>query len=479
MRKGTRRASTMARSSSPLPLAALFCLIASSLIHASPATTSRLGDSNKVDSQSLSPVLGAPVLIATESIRYMGKVDEVSHLRHRQLPATNAPQTDQNEVSSQLAGGTKVAGPDVFPYFVSVGANHTKLMCAATLVAADLVITAARCRRAFKPGRKLIVGEYNLYTVTPGQSVEATVVNRSIYPTYNGDYHYNDLMMLKIDPPVTTIQPVEINIDPSLPVEGEPLFMMGLGRSSTFGNLSNVLQQAMVFQISYDTCVKYFPNVTSNEHMCVGSSAMPCYGDMGGPLLTNNPLGQKILVGVASYGSTSCIQGISVYTTMSSYVPWLQETTCSMSAAPPANMVCNGTYVLPQRKHRKRTLSPTMSPSLTLTQTPTLFFDKTTPSPSSAETSSPTSNVAPNYLHKCETRKADVDTCMVSKLTSVTAQQCNTCMNSTAPLWTPTRSCTSSTIHQTVCNSAKNCGCGDCARVWRRFLKCVTKCHKC
>ena len=145
MLKRTWRASTMPQSSSPKHLIALFCLIANSLIHASPVAISRLRDSNDVDRQSLSPGLGAPALIATESIRYMDKVDEISHLRHRQLPATNAPKTDQNEASSQLAGGTKVAGPVIFPYFVSVGANHTKLMCGATLVAPDLVITAARC----------------------------------------------------------------------------------------------------------------------------------------------------------------------------------------------------------------------------------------------------------------------------------------------------------------------------------------------
>jgi len=64
--------------------------------------------------------------------------------------------------------------------------------------------------------------------------------------------------------------------------------------------------------------------ITSNR-ICAGSStADTCSGDSGGPL-TIEYNGRPTQIGVVSYGLTNC-SGVGVYTCVTSYVDWIENT---------------------------------------------------------------------------------------------------------------------------------------------------------
>ena len=71
-------------------------------------------------------------------------------------------------------------------------------------------------------------------------------MEKSAHPDYISSTVENDFLLLHLDAPVTTVQPIELNDDSTVPTAGQDLTVIGLGTTSEGGNLASVLQEVTV-----------------------------------------------------------------------------------------------------------------------------------------------------------------------------------------------------------------------------------------
>jgi len=254
-----------------------------------------------------------------------------------------AARNSTNAEPEIIDGSTATIGE--YPFFTSI-IGSSGWLCGASLVATDFVLTAGHCADAFKKGA--IIGAYHTAKMTTG-SVKVKVVEQILYPGWKSASH-NDVLLLKISPAVTSIKPIQMNLDATLPASGESFEVIGFGQTANKGPAAKVLLQAQVTEVPYASCYKYFGGgIVATQHICV-ENASPyrgtCYGDSGGPLVglgSGSTAGTNITYGVLSFGGNSCTKGPSVYTRLSGYTSFLQTNICQYSVSPPSYLSCGGT----------------------------------------------------------------------------------------------------------------------------------------
>lgn len=140
-----------------------------------------------------------------------------------------------------------------------------------------------------------------------------------IHPQYDNVALHHDLAILKITPiHVSTF--IEILREP-LPID-TPVVVRGWGMQRD-GKLSISLRDVHVKIQTPESCsYKYGPDFVQQLQVCAGDTISDfCVGDSGGPLIYKD----KFLVGIVSYTGQQCADGKpSVYTKLSSYIPWIQ-----------------------------------------------------------------------------------------------------------------------------------------------------------
>jgi secreted trypsin-like serine protease len=240
------------------------------------------------------------------------------------------------------------------------------LLCGASLIHSDMILTAAHCHGAFNYGAML----FNpfLDSLSWYQTVDKQVVHPDYYN--NLEVINNDIMVMRLSEPVPDIVPVRLNNDPDFPVPGRDIAeATGVGVTDyEKGTVSTDLQVGYVAPISNLECSQRgnFVNVAiSSDVMCVDpvSDDSVCSGDSGGPLtvslvtaleqqnspggdVENGDLVTAIQVGVISFG-TDC-QADDVPDGMarvSYFYDWIQEQICRHSRSPPSDCpsLSNGT----------------------------------------------------------------------------------------------------------------------------------------
>lgn len=115
---------------------------------------------------------------------------------------------------------------------------------------------------------------------------------------------------------------------------GQQAVAFGFGQTET-GDSSDVLLKVNLLVISNEECRQTYGE-THNQPMKLCArwinreGESPCVGDSGGPL-TAEVNGQRMVVGVVSSGGyTACDTGEeSVYTRVSEYKDWIDETIAS------------------------------------------------------------------------------------------------------------------------------------------------------
>lgn len=149
----------------------------------------------------------------------------------------------------------------------------------------------------------------------------------------------NDLALLLLDQPVTTITPLGLLQNPGdLPV-GEAVRVAGWGISEVgVVEPTNDLQRAGAEVISNASAAMTFGSVIEPVHLAAkdpADIACPCVGDSGGPLVATIS-GTDRLVGLVSFGSLDCDPALpTIYTRVSSYLTWIEES-LDLTAFPPA-----------------------------------------------------------------------------------------------------------------------------------------------
>jgi len=213
--------------------------------------------------------------------------------------STSALQTKARDFNERelIVGGTKVTDTSKYPYMTGLQSAYVTF-CGATLVAHNVLLTAAHCMDAMTDETFAKIGSEKFYiqskVVHPNFKLKAHMVGGK-----NGPIPEYDYMLLVLDrDSAAPIVVLEDGID-----WNDKATIIGKGIHSFDGNPVFSLHEAEIDIISKaddikSTCSSYRGAFHTNHMICAASPGKDsCSGDSGGPLLQN---GKQI--GVVSYG---------------------------------------------------------------------------------------------------------------------------------------------------------------------------------
>lgn len=147
----------------------------------------------------------------------------------------------------------------------------------------------------------------------------------------------NDLAMLLLDRPLTTIPPLGLVTNPLDLTTGDAVRVAGWGISMAGDTEpTNLLQRADADLLSNASAAMVFGSVIEPVHLAAKDpteTACPCVGDSGGPLVKTLS-GTDYLAGLVSFGSLDCDPSLpTIYTRIPSFTAWIEES-LALTAAP-------------------------------------------------------------------------------------------------------------------------------------------------
>lgn len=230
--------------------------------------------------------------------------------------------------------------------------SYGQHMCGGTLVAPDVVLTAAHCRGYFD---RALVGPYNRLDSTEDSEEFSALYPEYVHPLYDQDLYPYDFMLVKLSGSSTKPY-IQLNDDPSLPTGNvdDELAVLGFGYTD-FGDVTSeafILQYADLNYVTNDVCDKAkdpyvsetYQGLITDDMMCAADTGQDsCQGDSGGPLIIQgSDSSQDVLVGVVSWGFECAHPSFpGIYARVSHELDWIKSTICQISRTPPEELDCD------------------------------------------------------------------------------------------------------------------------------------------
>jgi len=288
----------------------------------------------------------------------------------------------------RVVGGQIVEDFALFPFMASLqvpdrfansGYSH---VCGGSLIASDIVLTAAHCLDRDVPITRAVFGQLNLADRSNNSTTFRTVevIDAIEHPDYDSSIPVNDIALLLLDQPLD-IEPVKLAGVSQMPNK-TILEVIGYGLRFHRGGFSpdfscaacNVTCEREVYcrwgfeSCEATKCYGFLPTNTQLRNaqldlfpveeceavygdrflpatmVCAGKSggaADSCTNDSGGPLL--DEAGEQ--VGIVSYGDACGLDGRwGVYTRVSAFIDWVDDVLVvdddTEKAAGPRNLAC-------------------------------------------------------------------------------------------------------------------------------------------
>jgi trypsin len=232
--------------------------------------------------------------------------------------------------NARIVGGSPAALGD-YPFYAH---SLQPILCGATLIYEDILLTAAHCGGGFLAGAAL--GGIML----DGSDGSIVSVDREFpNPTYSDKTRENDIMLVKLTDPILDVTPVTLNQNSAIPAVNETVTVIGFGDTADGGAVSNILLQVDVDAYSDQFCEGLFTVYDPSTMVCAGTvqgGRDSCQGDSGGPLFAQN----NIQVGIVSTGDGCGKPNVpAVYTEVAAFQTFIRQGICDLSGNPPSS--CN------------------------------------------------------------------------------------------------------------------------------------------
>lgn len=231
-----------------------------------------------------------------------------------------------------------------YPWMASL-ADFGQHKCGGTLIAPDVILTAAHCMNYVEEVQLL---HSNLADET--ENYESYLIKQKVhhpryYANYALDHDPYDIALISFYGR-TYLEPAKLNRDSSLPSSTEDeLIILGWGTvdPEDLNTASDVIQQGTVKYIPNEICktasgqlpngknASYAIGTIASQHLCAADFETYqdiCNGDSGGPIL----LEDSTVAGVTSF-SAECASQVfpAVYVRTSEAMNWIDDQICRMS----------------------------------------------------------------------------------------------------------------------------------------------------
>ncbi len=285
-----------------------------------------------------------------------GDLSKGSYWKYLSNRSKSSPRyTDHDSLweKRELIVGGRNAKRGTYPYMVAIVDRETQTpQCGGTLIAKDIVLTAAHCEDVVESA-EVQIGRYDFFD--HNEDIEVFVrfsIEKHPDPT---EFPFrNDFLLIFLEGE-SSYSPITLNNDPNLPSgAGQSLHIAGWGAKEQNYYLSSVLQDVMVQSITNERCesskgyieeassVQSYKGYIHDEHICaLDRGKDSCWGDSGGPLVIKSDSGD-VQVGIISWNYACANHNFpGVYARISSGYEWIKNTACRRSVHAGDVFACN------------------------------------------------------------------------------------------------------------------------------------------